>query len=324
MWVDGFNYTSILYLTLPFPAFFMLGRMIGIGVSMSLLAWFTTKYFILKPGWLGDPVSINNYLLFFISLMLIAVTAQVVRRERTQRQRSETLLQELETSHQQLAESHRELAHYAQQVAEMAMIEERNRLARDIHDSLGHHLTVIGVQLEKALMLHTESPDETLASIHNAKRLTDQALTDVRQSVSTLRRDQAPFILRPALESLIANLDYLPFDIQLSITGDETRFSKQQLMAIYRAIQEGLTNIHKHAQASRVQINLDFAEREATLVLQDDGVGMQHTDALPKGFGLRGVKERLELVNGRLLIQSHPNLGTELHITIVHMGTFAG
>ncbi|NOK64266.1 MAG: hypothetical protein GFH25_541320n6 [Chloroflexi bacterium AL-N10] len=324
MWVDGFNYTSILYLTIPFPAFFMFGRTMGLGVSVGLLAWFTIKYLMLKPDWLSDPVSINNYLLFLITLILVAITAMAIQRERTQRRRTETLLEDLETSHQQLAESHRELAHYAQQVAEMAMIEERNRLARDIHDSLGHYLTVIGIQLEKALTLHAESPDETLTSVHNAKRLTDQALTDVRQSVSTLRHDQAPFVLRPALEKLIANLDYLPFEIQLSIVGDETRFSKQQLMAIYRAIQEGLTNIHKHAQARHVQIYIDFAEQEATLVLKDDGVGMQHQDELPTGFGLRGVKERLELVNGRLVIQSQPNLGTQLHITVAKMSTFAG
>ncbi|MEM8535019.1 MAG: sensor histidine kinase [Chloroflexota bacterium] len=324
MWFDGFNYTSILYLAIPFPAFFMFGRIVGLGVTAGLLVWFTAKYLMLKPGWLSDPVSINNYLLFLITLMLVAITAQVIQRERAQRRRTETLLEDLETSHEQLAESHRELAHYAQQVAEMAMIEERNRLARDIHDSLGHYLTVIGIQLEKALTLHADSPDETLTSVQNAKRMTDQALTDVRQSVSTLRHDQAPFVLRPALEKLIANLDYLPFKIQLSIVGDETRFSKQQLMAIYRAIQEGLTNIHKHAQARHVQINLDFAEQEAMLVLKDDGVGIQHQDAPPKGFGLRGVKERLELVNGRLLIQSQPNLGTQLHITIAKMSTFAG
>jgi signal transduction histidine kinase len=305
--VDGLTYTAILYLTLPFPAFFLIGRRTGLFVSLGLLLWFTLKFILLKPYGFQDPASVNTYILFLISLALITAMAQVVQRERANRQRAETLLADLEASHIKLAL-------YAEQVAELATIEERNRLARDIHDSLGHYLTVIGVQLEKALIVHEDNPTGALEAVGSAKRLTDSALNDVRQSVGMLRRESTPFRLRPALDALLAETQALPFKVALSVNGDESGYSAQQLSTLYRAVQEGLTNVHKHAHAQSVRIQVEFGTDEARLHLADDGVGLRENRE--GGFGLRGIRERLELVSGRLVIDSRPNGGTHLTVTI--------
>ncbi len=105
-----------------------------------------------------------------------------------------------------LGASHRQLVESQGRVAELATIEERNRLARDIHDSLGHHLTVVSVQLEKAQLLVAEDPVAASAAVANAKRLADQALSDVRESVGALRKDEAPFVLEPTLRGMVADL----------------------------------------------------------------------------------------------------------------------
>jgi signal transduction histidine kinase len=317
--LDGLTYTAMMYLTLPFPACFLLGQRAGLSISLGIFGWFTLKYLLFKPDGLRDPAGLNTYLLFVIALALITAMAQVVQRERGSRQRAEALLHDLDRSHQQLAESHAQVIRSTAQVAELATIAERNRLARDIHDSLGHYLTVIGVQLEKALIVGDEDPAALRAAVGHAKRLADQALREVRSSVSTLRQDEPPFRLRAALEQLVANLRELPFMIALTINGDEKHYSQQQLLALYRAAQEGLTNVQKHARARNVRLALELGERMATMILEDDGVGIA-ADRVGRGMGLRGVQERLELVSGRLAIHSAPAGGTRLEVTLLRTG----
>jgi len=129
--IDGLTYTSILYLILPFPVFFMLGRRAGYAASVGILIWLTAKFSIFKPDWFNDPATVNSYTLLVVSLILVTIMAQVVQSERASRHHAEKLLADLNESHQKLTA-------YAEQVAELATVEERNRLARDIHDSLGH------------------------------------------------------------------------------------------------------------------------------------------------------------------------------------------
>ncbi|NJO07796.1 MAG: sensor histidine kinase [Chloroflexaceae bacterium] len=210
------------------------------------------------------------------------------------------------------------MAAYAEQVAELATVEERNRLARDIHDSLGHYLTVIGIQLEKAAAVLRDDHDETLVSIQNAKRMTDQALEDVRQSVGALREKQPAFILHDALKQLVENFQAASFEVILSVKGDEKTFTRQQLMTLYRAAQEGLTNVQKHACAQHVTLEVLLNQEAAWLTLTDDGVGIQ--DLQEMGMGWRGLRERLELISGRLDIESRPSQGTTLHVHISRRG----
>lgn len=302
---DGLSVASILYLALPFPVVFWLGARAGVWSGAAILAWFTLRFTWHKPAWLTDSASMNAYTLFVIAVVLVTATALLIRREQASRYRAETLLHDLGASHRQLIESQ-------SRVAELATIEERNRLARDIHDSLGQHLTVISVQLEKAQLLVEADQEAAVVAVGNAKRLADQALSDVRHSVRALRKDEAPFVLGPALESLVADLQVLPFELDLQLTGDEQRYSGQQLLALYRAAQEGLTNVQRHARASRVSLEVDLGAETASLTLDDDGIG----PPIDPGNGLRGIRERLELVSGRLQLTAAPGGGTRLSVSV--------
>ncbi|WP_051084733.1 sensor histidine kinase [Kribbella catacumbae] len=303
--LDGLSIASMLYLALPFPAVFWLGSRAGLAVSAVVLTLFTVRFPAAKPQWRTDPDMLHSYLLFAIAVVLVTATALLVRRERTSRERAERLLRDLGASHRQLVESQG-------RVAELATIEERNRLARDIHDSLGHHLTVISVQLEKAQLLVAEDPVAASAAVANAKRLADQALSDVRHSVGALRKDEAPFLLEPTLRGMVADLRVLPLNLSLRVTGDEQHYSRQQLLALYRAVQEGLTNVQRHARASQARVVVELTEEAASVTVEDDGVG---PPAGP-GVGLRGVRERLELVSGRLVLTTAPGGGTRMSVTI--------
>jgi len=211
---------------------------------------------------------------------------------------------------------------YAEQVAELAATEERNRLARDIHDSLGHRLTIVNIQLEKALAYKDRDPDEAEQALLDAKQAASGALRDVRRSVSTLREADAGFSLQAALAELVAGIDNGRFSINFSFTGDEDSYARPVLMALYRSAQEGLTNIQKHAQATAVKLAVSLEEAEGKLVLQDNGQGFDTTtlDDLAidpyHSFGLQGIQERLELVRGQMQVISQPGQGTILQITV--------
>lgn len=249
--------------------------------------------------------------LLLLGVILIFYVAYLIRQERLNRRRAEQLVRELEASHRQLQA-------YAAQVAELATTEERNRLAREIHDSLGHYMTVINVQLEKALTFRDRNPEEAEQAVRDSKQLASEALREIRRSVSALRDTPEAFSLSQALTKLVGNMNTGQFSIELDIQGDEAGFSRRSLMTLYRAAQEGLTNIQKHAQASRVTVRVRLNAQEADLFIEDNGQGFNPDTLAGKAgsYGLQGVRERLELIRGSLKLESVPGEGTSLLITV--------
>lgn len=263
--------------------------------------------------WPSNEQSTTYAIVFFLVLAIIYAIAYLVRREQAHRVRVEKLLNELWVSHQQLQG-------YARQVAELTAIEERNRLARDIHDGLGHYMTVINVQLEKALAFWDRDPQQARQAVRDAKRSASESLQDIRRSVGALRDTATPFSLSAALKELVDNASHGQFGVELKIEGDETGFSRHALMTLYRAAQEGLTNVQKHAQASHATVRVYLDAQQASLCVDDDGRGfdpavLDETKAASH-YGLQGLRERLGLVRGSLELESAPGKGTSLRMTI--------
>ena len=253
------------------------------------------------------------YVTFSMVLLFIFSIAYLIRQERTSRVEAEKLLDELELSHRQLQD-------YAAQVAELATVEERNRLAREIHDSLGHYMTVINVQLEKAIAFRDRNPAEADQAVKDAKHLASEALKEVRKSVGTLRTSPEKFSLTESLDTLVKHMENDRLTIDLEIEGDENDFSRQSLVTLYRAAQEGLTNIQKHAHATHVTIRIKLEDQEASLSITDNGQGFDPTtlneQQMESHYGLQGIKERLELIRGSFTVESAPNEGTSLLVTV--------
>jgi signal transduction histidine kinase len=319
-WLDQFRFTPFLYLIVIFLACLYFGELVGYG--MAVLAWlvYFVKHMFYNPEWLSDATEVHYLVLFTVGIVLVITIARVVTKEKASRTRAEELLAELEVSHRQLKE-------YAGQVAELATTRERNRLARDIHDTLGHYLTVINVQLEKALAFRDKKPEEADQAVSDAKRLASEALQDVRRSVGALRATQELPEFTSSLNELVERVQSESCTVELNMEGDEESFSKQKLLVLYRTVQEGLTNIQRHAGASHIWIDLRFGEQEATLILRDNGSGFdiagwqQVEPGRENGYGLQGVQERLELVGGSLQVESAPGQGTELRVTIPKNGS---
>jgi signal transduction histidine kinase len=305
----------ILYPVIPFAAFFTLGAALGRLVSLgywllvAILAWETGNVGPLKNF---DAVTI--IVIFTLLLIFMQVVAGHIDRDQRSRQQMQRLLAELEASHRQLQD-------YAGRVAQLAAAAERNRLARDIHDSLGHYLTAISIQLEKAQLYRGRNPEEADQAIRDAKQTAQVALRDVRRSVSALRGAEDSYSLRKSLADLIGRIDGGTLQIDYRVEGDETDYTGPVLGTLYRAAQEGLTNVQKHAQARHVTLDVQLGESEARLSLRDDGAGfdtstLTNPAASPcHGFGLQGLQERLELVRGQMTIRSDRR-GTELTVIV--------
>lgn len=337
--LDGFSFSPFLYLVIPFSGFLYRGMRLCYMLAALVLVVYLAKLFWYIPNWYTSVDIAREFLIFAVGLLFVITMAQVVGSEQRSRARSEMLLSQLE-------ESHRQLRAYAAQVGDLAATKERNRLARDIHDSLGHYLTVINVQLEKALAFKEAQPEESNRAVSDAKRLASEALHDVRRSVGALRgvggrelgiedhqtdsRLATPdplssFSLKRALEELVEHTTTSELAIDLKVTGSEDGFAGQGLIALYRAAQEGLTNVQKHAGANTAVLEVEFHPEEATLYLCDNGRGIENSpksEVRPPtpGYGLLGIEERVELLGGSFHIESAPDKGTCLHMTVPRAG----
>ncbi|HET9144019.1 sensor histidine kinase [Actinophytocola sp.] len=275
------GFSRILFVLIPFLAYFSLGRRVSHALAVLLAGGLVTVLSITTPAWYTDPEQLSDLLMFGTGLVLaVSMAAVATHAERL-----------------------------VGQVARLATANERARLARDMHDSLGHHLTVIAVQLEKAAAFRDRDPAAAGQALADARASTRHALEEVRRSVGALRDGDGGFALGAALRQLVARLDDEGFTVDLDVTGDESRFDGAALIALYRAAQEGLTNASRHAGASRVTIRLRMDDRTANLVVADDGRGFS---GAPTGFGLRGMDERLRSVGGSLSVSSAPAEGTRL------------
>ncbi|MBE9031242.1 sensor histidine kinase [filamentous cyanobacterium LEGE 11480] len=219
-------------------------------------------------------------------------------------------------SREQLQQANDQLRRYALRVEDVATLQERNRIAREIHDSLGHSLTAFNLHVEAALRLFTIDPDEAKDLLVEAKQLGSTALQEVRQSVSTLRTKPLQG------KSLQAAIVHLLEDFTRS-TGIQptTQFhglaqiKDDEAMALYRIIQEALTNIAKYAQATAVSIRLEHAAPQTILKIKDDGRGFDQQQNR-SGFGLQGMQERTNAIGGRYNLRSAVGQGTQITIQI--------
>jgi signal transduction histidine kinase len=327
--IEGLDFTPFLFLIPPYLAVVYFGNRVGYAIAALAIAAYLVPAWLHNPHWYLNPLSAFLAIAFSFAVVFVVLMARVVClekagrvREQTSRMRAEELLAEVE-------HAHRQLQAYAERVAELATTEERNRVAREIHDGLGHALIAINVQLEKALVYYDKQPQEALQAISDAKRVVKETLQDVRRSVRTLRAEQEPFACIHGIALLVEQLRKNALEGDFEVSGDEERFSNLALLTLYRVAQEAFTNIQKHAQASRVQVSLHFTEEEALLSICDNGRGidaehrLQQEARTQEGYGLRGIRERLELVGGTFHLESQAGSGTRLLVTVTRTGLAA-
>ncbi len=242
--------------------------------------------------------------LFGLALLLVVLLVNALLTERKSQRR-------LQRANQALQQS-------AQEIEKLAMDQERSRIARDIHDALGHLLSALNIQLESALKLWSAEPVRARQFLAQAKQLGTQSLREVRNSVAAVRQDPLD---GKTLEGAIAQLLQ---DIQNSLDAQSSPLAPEvtsdvhlnkPLPANFRAIlyriaQAGLTNSVRHANATLIHLRLINSGQNVMLAIEDNGVGFEQAQART-GFGLQSMRERAEAVGGTFNISSHTASHTE-------------
>lgn len=203
-------------------------------------------------------------------------------------------------------------------VEQLATIQERNRLAREIHDSLGHYLTVLHLQLQIAARSLGTDADAAAAAVQLAKQLTHEGLEDVRRSVAALRAPTAEDRPLPdAIATLVTRLAATGTAATFALRGDPRAVPPVVALTLFRTAQEALTNAEKHAAAAHVAVELAYHADTVELVVRDDGRGdAAGAVGAPRGFGLLGVRERVALVGGSVDIATGPGEGFRVRVVL--------
>jgi signal transduction histidine kinase len=301
---EGLNLTIIIILPLAAHSVTILPRRGVLVFCLSLLA--VTVWLFNQFTDLG--VAIQASLSIGAGILFVVVFTQVALNEQKARAEIERLAAELRKANLKLRE-------YAAQIEELATTRERNRIAREIHDGLGHYLTVVNMQIQAARAVKADDPARADEALGKAAAMAQEALADIRRSVAALR--SAPTDNKPlgdALKTLADECRAAGIQTTLTIEGQVRVLPPQAELTLYRATQEALTNVQKHAHASAVTITLDYRNASAvTLTVQDNGIGNPQPDG---GFGLLGVRERAQLLNGKVTVTSNRGSGFELKVEL--------
>ncbi|MFN8413924.1 MAG: sensor histidine kinase [Anaerolineales bacterium] len=291
-------------------------------VALALVAWeyqlaqvifFSIATTVLELGLiLASSVSFQNVLVFtFIAIIRtitffatgIFINLLVTR------------LREQQTS---LREANANLAHYASTLEQLTVSRERNRLARELHDTLAHSLTALSVSLETVKAYFDIDKEKTRELIDKSLEATRQGVDETRRALKALRASSLEdmglgLAIQRAAESAATRFH---LNLTLDLKNPMPSLSPDVEQTIYRVAQESIENIVNHSHAKNFSVHLT-SNGQTTLIIQDDGIGFDSNAKGPTGhFGLIGMRERAELAGGDLKIESEKGKGTKVVLTI--------
>ena len=251
----------------------------------------------------------SNVLLFGLTLVFALLLINALIAERKSRE-------QLEIAHDKLAITHEQLRHYALRIEDQATLQERNRIAREIHDGLGHTLAAQTIQLNNALLFWKSEDEKALEFLKQAKQLGSEALLEIRKSVSVLRSNPLQGLsLESAIDKLLQDFQRMTaIEVSNSICLP-VLLSQELNTTLYRIVQESLTNIHKHADATMVTVGLQQHAGQIYLSIADNGKGFDPAQNTT-GFGLQGMRERVAAAGGQFAIYSKSENGCRISVSL--------
>lgn len=299
-------------------------------ITLAILIFLSFSWFLGYLTWPMTDSQVGSMLsnsITFISLVLVCIALQHLIGERFERGQ---LVQQLTQSNNELEEAQHRLAESAAQEQELAVLRERTRLAREMHDTLGHALVLISVKLEAAQRLRERDPQRCDQELEATKEIVRNSMKDLRASIANLR---SPALERePACRALsrYAREMALRADLRVSydLHPDVEGLPEPVEEALWKVGQEALANIEKHAQAHNVLLHMSCQDGHVFMKITDDGLGLpvdlcQHQEEheasyeSPTGhYGLSGMLERVKNVQGQLSIHSVGEHGTAIEVTL--------
>jgi two-component system sensor histidine kinase DegS len=210
------------------------------------------------------------------------------------------------------ATAHREVVQLQGDLRELAVVEERNRLAREIHDGLGATLSSLIIQSEYLLGLAKD--DKLLKEIAELKASAEESIEELRRNLRMMRED---FDLPQALEEHVKTFrERTQIDVAFQRSGVAERLSADAQLALFRVLQESLSNCAKHAQPKQIRVQLAYATGKVHLSVRDDGRGFDAREPKAGHYGLLNMRERANKIGGEIIIDSSPGNGTQIAFSV--------
>jgi signal transduction histidine kinase len=300
----------------------LLATLLTIMVNMLIIGWYFPDFQKFQASLAKNvPITLEQYqvikntgiisyiLMFGLCSTVVLILVNAMLRECESRQK-------LDIAHQKLGMAHQKLREYAMLAEDRAILDERNRIAREIHDSLGHALTAQSIQLDNAIAFWQLEPSKAYDFLKEAKILVTTALREIRYSVAAMRADPLQDKdLATAINLLcqeFAQRNSVVPQCRVSLTYP---LSNEVKTTLYRIVQEALTNISKHSEATEVMVELQTLPEHLCLLIKDNGTGFDPLQNIT-GFGLQGMRERVTALTGCLQMSSDFGRGCTIIINI--------
>ncbi|MCR2823739.1 sensor histidine kinase [Lederbergia panacisoli] len=250
-------------------------------------------------------LDIAENIINFTFIVFEAFVGRLIHKLIHAQEKIETQYDELQETHHALKDAHEQLHHYSNQVEELTLIQERNRISGEIHDTVGHKMTALLVQLQVAKELQHIQPEKSKQTILLCEELARNALQELRLSVRTLRDENRSFIAttRKILEDY---QEMTGLKSNFRIKGDPSEIPPSIQLDLTRIIQESITNAVRHGQATECDVTIEISDSTVETFIKDNGTG---SSKVSPGFGLKNMRDRVQEHGGQIVFESNQQEG---------------
>ncbi|GFZ33587.1 histidine kinase [Clostridium zeae] len=288
----------------------ILNKSTKVGLSLALTNYIVYMLVLILKH---EALNLYNISIITINFTFACVLTIAVKYELNEKTKAQLISKELEERTSELERAYERLQDLYEDKEEIIVLKERNRIAGEIHDTVGHILTTVTIQLEASKRLIKKDPDLALEKLNSAQQQVKTGLSDIRKSVRSLKDGEHLLdfadILKTFVEEVKKNNE---LDIEYDLAA-MPKLDKKIENIIYRALQEGITNGIRHGKSNRFKINLNHENNTIQFTLQDWGQGF---DKFKPGFGINNMKSKVEGVGGKFNIESKINTGVTIKIEI--------
>jgi signal transduction histidine kinase len=290
-------------------------RMIKWCIPIMVIYVVLIRFFLQEVPWT------EYYFIYGLYCLLCFGYANVFYRLMHSEQQTNQLLTENKEQYQLIQEKNKALVQHIKQIEKMTIVEERNRMARELHDTIGHTFTSVIMGMDAVSYLIEADPEKAKEKLDVLRNVARNGLEEVRNNIHAIADEESSSL------SIQVNLLTNEFALHTGtkththVKGKEYEVSKQVRWTLIRCLQESLTNAKRHGQALRVEVTLKFSPRQIQLKISDDGIGA--SDIQP-GFGITAMKERVRPLNGDLQLQTEQGKGMTVICTLPTGGERVG
>lgn len=257
-------------------------------------------------------IEVDSNAINFMFVVFSALAGNLIKKLTVAHQTVDDQYEKLTLSHKALKEAHEQLQLYAKEVEELTAVRERNDIAREIHDTVGHNMTALLVQLQLAEALWKQKSDVTEEVLHTCYELARKSLQEVRASVRALKEEKDLGNIIEGMKGMLHDFSKVTkVQIAFHLQGDPIIIPLSLQPTLLRIMQESLTNAKRHGKASLCEVKLSCLDEKVVLSISDNGIGVNEVSP---GFGLMNMKERVEEHGGMIRFESEKEKGFRLKV----------